>query len=94
MIQLHLEMSETEIDHLQKLAHEYGYDTPEAYLKQVALNLIHEPTKAEILDDIREGILAIQRGDPMITVEEMWEEINSGGHTHLRASPPLHICLF
>lgn len=75
MIQIHLEMSETEIDHLQKLAREYGYDTPEAYLKQVALSLIHEPTKADILNDIREGILAIQRGDPMMTIEEMWEAL-------------------
>ncbi len=44
MIQIHLEMSETKIDHLQKLAREYGYDTPEAYLKQVTLNL---PPKAK-----------------------------------------------
>lgn len=47
---------------------DHGFDSPEAHLKAVA----NEPTREELLHDIREGILAVKRGDPMPTLDDLW----------------------
>jgi hypothetical protein len=71
MIQLHIEITDDELEQLQKLAEEYGFESPEAYLKSLAF----EPSRAELLNDIRQGLLAIARGNPMPTFDQMWAEL-------------------
>lgn len=56
---------------LQQLADAYGFETPEDYLKSV----VFEPTREALLEDIRAGLLAVKRGDPMPTLDEMWAEL-------------------
>ena len=73
MSYLQIEITDEERQYLEQLAHEQGFETPEAYVKSVVL----EPTKAELLRDIREGLLAVQRGDPMPSIEELWAELES-----------------
>lgn len=78
MTTLQIEFTTEELYRLQQLAFEHGYETPEAYLK----SLVQEsPTKAELLDDIREGLRAIQRGDPMPTLEAMWAKLEQDDET-------------
>jgi hypothetical protein len=71
IINLQIEITEDEFKHLKGVALTHGFDTAEAYVKSLAL----EPTKDELLNDIREGILAAQHGEPMPTVDEMWAEL-------------------
>lgn len=68
---LQIEVTDDELDYVQRLAHEQGFQTLEAYVK----SLIFEPTKAELLNDIREAILAARRGDPMPTLDDLWAEL-------------------
>jgi len=68
IVNLQIEITEDEFEHLKGVALAHGFASPEAYVKSVAL----EPTKDELLNDIREGILAAQRGEPMPTLDEMW----------------------
>ncbi|MDX2076435.1 MAG: hypothetical protein SFZ02_08410 [bacterium] len=75
MVQLCIEITKSQFERLQKLAHEYGHHSVEAYMMRVVEELEIEPTKEEILDDIRESMLAIKRGEPMMTIEEMWAEV-------------------
>jgi hypothetical protein len=74
---LQIEITDEERHYLEALAREQGFETPEAYVKSVVL----EPTKAEILNDIREGLMAVQRGDPMPTIDELWAELESEDET-------------
>lgn len=71
MIYLQIEVTDEELQQLEQLARAEGFATTEAYVKSRVL----EPTKTELLDDIRQGLLAIRRGDPMPTIDEMWAEI-------------------
>lgn len=68
---LNIEITAQELTRLQQLAAENGFDSSEAYLKWLAV----APTDDEILADIREAMLSIQRGDPMQSLDEMWAEI-------------------
>jgi hypothetical protein len=77
MTYLQIEVTDEERQYLEHLAHEQGFETPEAYVKSVVL----EPTKAELLNDIREGLLAVQRGDPMPTIDELWAELDNDDET-------------
>ncbi len=70
---LNIEITAQELTRLQQLAAENGFDSPEAYLKWLAV----APTDDEILADIREAMLSIKRGDPMQTLDDMWAEIES-----------------
>jgi hypothetical protein len=36
-----------------------------------------EPTKVELLNDIREGLLAAKRSDPMSTIDDLWAELEA-----------------
>lgn len=71
MSYLQIEITDEERQYLEQLAHEQGFETPEAYVKSLVL----EPTKAELLNDIREGLLAVQRGDPMPSIDDLWAEL-------------------
>lgn len=71
MITLQIEITDEEMQYIGQLAHEQGFATPEAFVKSLVL----EPTKIELLNDIREGLLAAQRGDPMPTIDELWSEL-------------------
>jgi hypothetical protein len=71
MTLLQIEITDEERAHIEGLAREHGFDTPEAYVKA----LILEPTKDELLNDIREGLLSARRGDPMPTLDELWAEL-------------------
>ena len=73
MYQLRIDVTDDDIRRLKQIAHEHGFDSPEAYLKAVAL----EPSKEELLDDIRQGLLAIKRGEPMQSLDEMWAEVEN-----------------
>jgi len=75
MVQLYIEITENQLNHLQKLAHKYEYDSVKAYMMRVVEELEPEPTRDEILDDICESLLAIKCGEPMMTIEEMWAEV-------------------
>jgi hypothetical protein len=77
MSYLQIEITDEERQYLEQLAREQGFETPEAYVK----SLILEPTKAELLNDIREGLLAVQRGDPMPSIDELWAELESDDET-------------
>lgn len=68
MTMLQIEMTDDELNQLHQIAREQGFDTPEAYIKAMIL----EPTKTELLDDIRQGILASRRGEKMSTLDVMW----------------------
>jgi predicted transcriptional regulator len=80
MTYLHIEITDEEKQRLEQLAREHGFETPEAYIKALLL----EPTKAELLNDIREGLLAAQRGDPMPTLDQMWAEIEQANDITIR----------
>jgi len=69
---LRIEMTDEELGELQQIAREQGFGSPEAYIK----SLVFEPTKAELLHDIRSGILAAQRGDSMPTIDDLWRELD------------------
>lgn len=71
MTLLHIQLTDDELQHLRRLAQDYGFNSPEAYVKSLAL----EPTREELLDDIRQGILAAKRGDLMSSLDEMWAEV-------------------
>lgn len=71
MIYLQIEITDEEMEYIGRLAREQGFETPEAYVKSLVL----DPTKAELLNDIREGLLAVRRGDPMPTIDELWAEL-------------------
>jgi hypothetical protein len=68
MTALHIEITDEEMAYVEEMAREQGFATPEAYVKSLLL----EPGKAELLDDIRHGLLAAERGDPMPSLDEMW----------------------
>lgn len=72
MTYLHIEITDEEFGQLQQAAHEQGFESPEAYIKSLVL----EPTKAELLNDIRSGIIAAQRGDSMSTLDDLWSELH------------------
>lgn len=72
MIRLHIDVTETEWAELLELAQEYGFESPEAYLKALALQPSHE----ELLDDIRQGILDARQGVPMMTWDELVAELD------------------
>ena len=71
MTYLQIEITDAEMEYIEQLAREQGFETPEAYVK----SLVFEPTKADLLNDIREGLLAVKRGDPMLTSDELWDEL-------------------
>jgi hypothetical protein len=71
MTTLQIEVTDEELSQLQQIAREHGFTTPEAYVKSLML----EPTKADILNDVRSGLLAVRRGDPMPTVDDLWAEL-------------------
>jgi hypothetical protein len=77
VITLQIEITDEEMQHIGQLAHEHGFETPEAYVKSLVL----EPTKTELLNDIREGLLAALRGDPMPTIDELWAELEHDDET-------------
>ena len=59
------------LQEIQEKAIRQGFETPEEYIRSLAF----EPTEEELLEDIRLGILAAERGDPMMTVDELWTEL-------------------
>ena len=71
MTYLRIEMTDEELGELQQIARDQGFESPEAYVKSLAF----APTKAELLNDIRSGILAAQRGDPLPTMDDLWVEL-------------------
>lgn len=71
MIHLNILLTETEHDQLLAAATANGFETPSAYLKWLAFT----SEQAQILDDIRESLLSIKRGDQMLTLDEMWAEV-------------------
>lgn len=74
MITLQIEVTDEEMQYIGQLAREQGFATPEAFVKSMVL----EPTKTELLNDIRQGLLAVKRGDPMPTLDELWSELEHG----------------
>lgn len=70
---LNIEVSEQELERLLQAALANGFESPEAYLKWLAV----APTDEEILSDIRAAIQAIERGDPMQSLDEMWAELDA-----------------
>jgi hypothetical protein len=75
---LYIEVTDEERQRLEQLAREHGFATLEAYIKALVL----EPTKAELLNDIREGLLAIKRGDPMPSLDQMRAELEQDDDLH------------
>lgn len=72
MVQLRIDLTDVEMERLNAVAHDYGFDTAEEYLKLLALG----PSNADLLDDIHEGLLAAWRGETMPTQAEMWQALN------------------
>jgi hypothetical protein len=77
MAYLQIEVSDEELQELQEIALQQGFETLEEYIQL----LTFEPTEKEILNDIREGILAAERGDPMMTIDELWAELERDNET-------------
>ncbi|MGB1286298.1 MAG: hypothetical protein ACPG7F_07195 [Aggregatilineales bacterium] len=68
---LQIELTDDEMHSLECSAIAQGFKSTEAYVKAIVL----EPTKEELLEDIRQSILAAERGDKMLTIAEMWAEV-------------------
>lgn len=71
MTYLRIEVTDDELRQIQHLAREQGFQTPEDYIKSLVL----EPTKAELLNDIREGLLMSKGGDSMLNADDLWLEL-------------------
>lgn len=72
-------LEEDEAAEIRRRAIERGYASLEDYLRALiaADALVDDsPTKAELLDDIRDGILAVKRGDVMPTLDELWDDLD------------------
>lgn len=72
MIPLTIQITEAEFAALEQTVRDHGFDSIEAYLKALLL----EPPRTELLQDVRDGLLAIERGDPMPTLDDLWNVLD------------------
>jgi hypothetical protein len=74
-VTLTIDLTPEEHQRIELLAQQHGYDTPGEYL----LSLVEsddEPTKAELLEELREGMQAAIKGQT-IPASELWDALNS-----------------
>lgn len=61
---------------LEYLAKTYGYESVEAYALSIIEDVLEEPTKEEILEDIRVSFRQALNGET-IPIEDLWTELEA-----------------
>ncbi|MCA0455609.1 MAG: hypothetical protein LCI00_16660 [Chloroflexi bacterium] len=76
LIPLTINLLEEQYKRLEYLAKTYGYETVEAYAMAVIEEVLDEPTKEEILEDIRISFREASRGET-IPIEDVLAELEA-----------------
>jgi hypothetical protein len=66
--------------HIEMLAHEHGYASPGEYLLALVDALDDEPTKEELLANLRQGLKETLRGE-VLPIDTLWDDLDDEPET-------------
>jgi hypothetical protein len=75
-VTLTIDLTPEEHQRIELLAQEHGYDTLGEYLLSLVEDDDDEPNKAQLLEELREGMQAAIKGET-IPASKLWDALNS-----------------